>query len=118
MPTIKFFRKEASAVRRVTGWVNSVAATPDGSRAVSASYDGTVRLWDLESRKEIAVFTGEDAIRNCVVAPDEQTIVAGEQSRRVHFLRLVEADKTKPSIGDTKIQILRRKERASPPSDS
>ena len=32
-----------------TGWVYAVAVTPDGRRAVSASRDQTLRLWDLES---------------------------------------------------------------------
>ena len=41
--------------------VNAVAVTPDGRRAVSASSDQTLRVWDLESGKEIATFTGESA---------------------------------------------------------
>jgi hypothetical protein len=35
------------------------------------------------------------------------TIIAGDASGRVHFLELVEADPIKPSIGETKIQLLR-----------
>ena len=34
-----------------TSWVSDVAVTPDGRRAVSASWDRTLRLWDLENRK-------------------------------------------------------------------
>ena len=33
---------------------------------------------------------------SCAFAPDGRTIVAGDESGRVHFLRLVEADETKP----------------------
>jgi TIR domain len=43
---------------------------------------------------------------SCAVAPDCLTVVAGDMQGRVHFLRLVEADKTKPPIGETKIQLL------------
>jgi WD40 repeat protein len=37
-------------LRRCTGhtdWVTGVAFTPDGRQALSGSYDGTTRLWEL-----------------------------------------------------------------------
>jgi WD40 repeat protein len=68
-----------------TGSVNAVAVTPDGHRAVSASFDRMLRLWDVESGKEIATFTGEGEVSSCAVAPDGRTIIAGERSGRVHF---------------------------------
>jgi WD40 repeat protein len=83
-----------------------VAVTPDGRRAVSSSGDRTLRAWNLESEKEIAIFTGESEMRSCVIAQDGQTIIAGEASGRVHLLRLVEADQSKPPIGEIKIQLV------------
>ena len=71
------------------------------------------RLWDLESGKEIATFTGEADMSQCVFTPDGRTIIAGDSSGRVHFLRLVEADPTKPQIDETKIQFLHRDEPAT-----
>ena len=68
--------------------VNAVAITPDGQQVVSASEDNTLKVWELESGKEIASFTGESTLKCCAVAPDGVTIVAGEASGRVHFLRL------------------------------
>jgi WD40 repeat protein len=85
-----------------TNEVNAVAVAADGRRSASGSEDCTLRLWDLENGEEIATFTGESGMDSCAIAPDGRTIVAGESSGRVHFLRLVEADKTKSSIGDTK----------------
>jgi WD40 repeat protein len=70
----------------------AVAVMPDGRRAVSASMDRTLRLWDLESGKEIAAFTGEGDMLSCAIVPDRQMIIAGDALGRVHFLRLVEAD--------------------------
>jgi WD40 repeat protein len=55
---------------------------------ISSSWDKTLRVWDLESREVIARFTGEGALECCAVVPDGRTIVAGEMSGRVHFLRL------------------------------
>ena len=80
---------------------------------VSGSEDKTLRVWDLESGKELATFTGESEMHSCAVAPDGQTIIAGDRSGRVHFLRLVEADETKRFTGDTKIQLLHCREQAS-----
>ncbi len=35
----------------------AVAVTPDGQRAVSASEDNTVKVWDLETGEVLATFT-------------------------------------------------------------
>jgi WD40 repeat protein len=32
-----------------SGYVNGLAVTPDGQRAVSASYDKTLKVWDLDT---------------------------------------------------------------------
>jgi WD40 repeat protein len=93
--------------------VEGVAITPDGRRAVSASRDNTLRVWDLESGKELALLTADGFTTSCAVSVDGRTIVAGDVLGRVHFLRLVEADKTKPAIGETKIQLLHREKPAT-----
>ncbi len=41
-----------------TNQVWSVALSPDGKRALSASFDLTVRLWDLVTGKELHSFKG------------------------------------------------------------
>jgi WD40 repeat protein len=98
-----------------TNPVYAVAVTPDGCRAVSASWDRTLRLWDLETGKEKAAFTGESDMGSCAVAPDGRTIIGGDASGRMHFLRFVEPDPTRPAPDDIKIQLLRR---AEPATDS
>ncbi|MFB2969677.1 NB-ARC domain-containing protein [Aerosakkonema sp. BLCC-F183] len=71
-----------------TNWVRAVAIAPDGKFAVSASDDNTLKIWDLASGKDIATFAGDSVLDCCAIAPDGVTIVAGEESGRVHFLRL------------------------------
>ncbi|MCC3437954.1 tetratricopeptide repeat protein, partial [Microcoleus sp. PH2017_05_CCC_O_A] len=75
----------------LTGHTNSVTAVaiaPDGLTAISASRDNTLKIWDLLSGKEIASFSGEDSFNGCAISPDGMSIVAGDASGRVHFLRL------------------------------
>jgi len=71
-----------------TGFVNAVAVTPDGKQVISVSHDKTLKVWNLETRNIVASFKGDGELLACAVAPDGVTIVAGEASGRVHFLRL------------------------------
>ena len=65
-----------------------MAIASDGKLAISASHDNTLKVWDLLSGKEVASFSGDDEFKCCAIAPDGVTIVAGDLSFRVHFLRL------------------------------
>jgi WD40 repeat protein len=69
--------------------------TLDGKRAVSISDDNSLRIWNVWTGVETASFVGESEMRCCAVAPDGVTIVAGENSGRVHFLRFEDMNKTK-----------------------
>lgn len=69
------------------------ALDADGRRAVSAGGDSwwdvvEMTVWDLETGHEIASFTAEATLLCCALAPDGNTVVAGDQSGRVYFLRL------------------------------
>ncbi|MEG4281245.1 WD40 repeat domain-containing protein, partial [Microcoleus sp. MON1_C1] len=68
--------------------VKIVAVTLDGKRAISGSRDKSLKVWDLSSGNVIASFTGKSSIASCAIAPDQITIVAGDASGRVYFLRL------------------------------
>ena len=78
-------------VRTLTGQtesVNAVAIAPDGLTAISASDDNTLKIWDLLSGKEIASFSGDGAFNCCAISLDGVSVVAGDYSGWVHFLRL------------------------------
>ena len=76
-------------MRSVTDRVIAVAVTLDGRRAVSASEDRTLRVWDLESWEEIDIFTGDSSMDTCAVAPGGRTIIAGDRSGRVQLSGLL-----------------------------
>ena len=81
---IRTFKGHASLVL-------SVAISSDGRRALSGSYDHTLKLWDIETGKMLAEFSGDGPITAVALAVDGWTIVAGEVSGRVHFLKLENA---------------------------
>ena len=68
-------------------FVRDLAFTSDGQSLVSVSDDETLRIWDLDTRAVIASFVCEGPLFACAVAPDG-TMLAGETSGRLYFLRL------------------------------
>jgi WD40 repeat protein len=64
--------------------VYGLAFTPDGSRLVSGSADGTVRLWDVPGRRLIETYRWHESWVTCVaVSPDGMTAAAGGNDTRV-----------------------------------
>jgi WD40 repeat protein len=49
---------DSLTLRGHTGSVNSAAFSPDGSRIVTASFDGTARVWDAITGAELVVLKG------------------------------------------------------------
>jgi WD40 repeat protein len=93
----KYFNLEANEVKCFLHSTRNtlpflLATTADGKVQVWASGDETIKVWDASARRFIANFTGESEIKCCGIAPDGVTIVAGEVSGRLHFLRLESMD--------------------------
>jgi len=57
--------------------VDSVSITPDGNRAVSGSWDGTLRVWDLESSRCLKTLVGHgDLVHSMSMTPDGNRAVS------------------------------------------
>ncbi|MEG4380513.1 MULTISPECIES: WD40 repeat domain-containing protein, partial [unclassified Microcoleus] len=80
--------KEEFTLKSHSDWLKAVAVTADGKRAISGSNDNTIKVWDLATGNVIASFACKSSIACCAIAPDGLTIVAGDESGRVYFLRL------------------------------
>jgi WD40 repeat protein len=61
-----------------TGWVRSVAVSPDGTWAASGSSDNTVRIWDLEAGECRATLEGHTKnVMSVAITPDGKRILSG-----------------------------------------
>ncbi|WP_373535292.1 WD40 repeat domain-containing protein [Microcoleus sp.] len=65
---------------------NAVVVNPSGDFAISGDY--SIKVWHIQTGKIVASFSVESSVLSVAVASDGLTIVAGELSGRVHFLRL------------------------------
>jgi WD40 repeat protein len=63
-----------------------VAITPDGKRAVSASSDQTLRLWDLESGQSLHTFEGHtDSVNGVAITPDGKRAVSASSDQTLRL---------------------------------
>ena len=59
-------------------WVNSVSFSPDRKTLASGSSDSTIKLWDVDTGKEITTLNGhKDAIISVRFSPDGKILASG-----------------------------------------
>ncbi|MCB8966156.1 MAG: hypothetical protein H6660_04600 [Ardenticatenaceae bacterium] len=94
LATLQWAAKRESLVLEKTlighaALVRAVAVTPDGARAISASADRTLKVWNLQTGAELASITLDGSLECVAVAPDGVTIVTGDGAGNVYCLRYV-----------------------------
>jgi WD40 repeat protein len=68
------------------GWVCSVAFSPDGKTLASGGsfYDNTIKLWRLDTGKELCTLTGHSSqITSVTFSPDGQTLVSASEDKTI-----------------------------------
>lgn len=76
---------------RTFGMSNTYAVvfSPDGGTCLSGAGDGSLKLWELATRKELHSFhTGSLAINSVVFSPDGRTALSGDDSGKVTLWEL------------------------------
>lgn len=63
------------------GYVQSIAISPNGKTALTASWDCTVKLWDIEKGDVIRTYLGhEDQVNAVDISPDGKTAISGDKN--------------------------------------
>jgi WD40 repeat protein len=60
-----------------------VSVTSDGRRAVSASWDYPLRVWDLESRQCLRTLGHAEAVTSASLTPDGQRAVSASADKKL-----------------------------------
>jgi WD40 repeat protein len=55
----------------------ALAYTPDGKHLISGAEDGTVRLWDVATGKEVARLDHEEVVKKLALTPDGKSLAVG-----------------------------------------
>jgi len=74
-------------VERCTGWVTSIAYSPDGWHIVSASDEGRIRIWDAGTGAAVGrPLEGHSGLVKLVAySPDGRHIISGSDDRTIRI---------------------------------
>src|SRR5579871_3941698 len=71
---------------RNVGRVFTVAFSPDGKTLAAGAWDGSIRLWEVATCKEICQLVGHNGwVRSVVFFPDGKTLASGGKDKVIRL---------------------------------
>ncbi|HEX2289079.1 MAG TPA: protein kinase, partial [Pseudonocardiaceae bacterium] len=90
-----------------TDWLNSVAVTPDGRRAVTGSSDHTARWWDLTTGRALHTLAGHTAtVTSVAVTPDGGRVLTGSRDHDARWWDVATGQVLRTLAGDGPISAV------------
>jgi len=84
-------------------WVNAVSFSPDRKHILSGSTDRTIKLWDIETGREIKSFLGHsDYIHAISFSPDGKYVLSGSGDRTVKLWDITTGNNIKTFSGHSR----------------
>jgi WD40 repeat protein len=85
-----------------TGWVWSVAFSPDSKTLASGSWDETIKLWEVATGKEQATLKGHvGRVLSVAFSPDGKTLASGSGDSTIKLWDMVTGKNTATLKGHT-----------------
>jgi WD40 repeat protein len=89
-------------IRGHTSPVLATAIGPDGKTLATGSEDKTIRLWDLTTRKRLALLRHTDPVRALAFSADGKTLAAGDGEGKITMWDVAEGKRTGASFDKNK----------------
>jgi WD40 repeat protein len=84
-PEVKAPDDAKKAAAEIADVFTCVAVSPDGKLIVASGWDGKIRFWETDSRKETAQPSGQKAVFSLAFSPDGKWLAAGGRDGSVHI---------------------------------
>jgi len=85
-----------------TEWISSVAITPDGRYVVSASYDSTLKVWDIKNGEELRTLRGHTGpVRAVVVTPNGRCTISASDDMTLKVWNVESGEELRTLRGHT-----------------
>ncbi|OCQ96040.1 hypothetical protein BCD64_11825 [Nostoc sp. MBR 210] len=86
---VRFQRRERNRLEGHSSIVGSVSISPNGKTLASGSWDNTIKLWNLETGKEIRTLTGHsNPVQSVSFSPNGKALASGSWDNTIKLWNL------------------------------